>query len=199
MAREYTEEDGARCVEKTLTIRRPPIALYQAWRNLGQLPTFMEHVVSVSEAGDRSHWVVAAPGGTVEWDAEMVADIPGVIIAWRSLPEADVRNSGEVTFRRAPQGRATEVRVRLRYHPPGGALGDTVASLFGEHPAEQLDRDLQSFKQRMETGVVPTTSGQPRGTGIAADSDPLPEEDVERPAPSASREWTRISHGEAHP
>jgi uncharacterized membrane protein len=199
MAREYTEENGVRCVEKTLTVRRPPIALYQAWRNLGQLPGFMHNVVSVSEVGTKSHWVVTAPGGTMEWDAEIVADIPGVIIAWRSLEDADVRNSGEVTFRRAPQGRATEVRVRLRYEPPGGALGDKVASLAGAHPAEQLDADMLRFKQLMETGLVPSTEGQSRGTGVAADSDEQAADD-EGVAVTGSREvYSRMSHGEAHP
>jgi len=199
MAREYTEEDGTRCVEKTLTVRRPPIAIYQAWRNLGQLPTFMQNLVSVKETGSRSHWVVAAPGGTVEWDAEITADIPGVIIAWRALADADARNSGEVTFRRAPQGRATEVRVRLRYQPPGGALGDRIASLTGTHPAGQLDSDMHCFKQIMEIGLVPTSDGQPRGTGIAADSDgPAPRDDEVRVS-GATKSWTRYSHGEAHP
>ena len=96
----------------------------------------------------------APAGTTVEWDAEITKDVPGQLIAWRSVEGADVENSGVVRFDRAPGGRGTEVRVELVYDPPGGLLGAGVAKLFGEEPGQQIKGDLYRFKQVMETGEV---------------------------------------------
>ena len=52
----------------------------------------MDHLVSVRQLDDRrSHWVAKAPGRrTVEWDAEIINEIPGELIGWRPLEGADV-------------------------------------------------------------------------------------------------------------
>jgi uncharacterized membrane protein len=152
-------------VEQRVTIDRPAEELYAFWRNVENLPRFMKHLEAVYATDDqRSHWVAAAPAGrTVAWDAEIVEDRPNELIAWRSLPGADVTNSGRVLFRRAPEGRGTEVEVVLEYQPPAGILGVGVAKLFGEEPDQQVAGDLRCFKNIMETGEVPTTEGQPAG------------------------------------
>jgi uncharacterized membrane protein len=112
----------------------------------------------------RSHWKVTAPAGrTIEWDAEIVDDRPGEHIGWRSLPGATVPNAGGVTFAPAPGNRGTEVRVQLRYEPPGGAVGATFAKLMGEEPHLQAKDDLRRFKQVLETGIVIRSEGSPEG------------------------------------
>jgi uncharacterized membrane protein len=55
------------------------------------------------------------------------------------------------------------VRVDMRYRPPTGRVGATVAKLFGEEPEQQLQDDLRRFKQVMEVGDIITTEGQPAG------------------------------------
>jgi len=90
----------------------------------------------------------------VEWDAEIVEDRPNELIAWRSVEGSDVDNSGSVRFVQAPGDRGTEVHVELRYSPPGGVIGATIAKLFGEEPAQQVDADLHAFKAIMETGQL---------------------------------------------
>ena len=72
-------------VSKSVTVKRPREEVYRFWRNLENLPGFMYHVEAVSVTGDRSHWIVKAPGGTVEWDAEIVEEQPGERFTWRSL------------------------------------------------------------------------------------------------------------------
>jgi uncharacterized membrane protein len=154
-------------VEKTITINRRPEELYQFWRHLENLPRFMAHLESVQETGpQRSHWVAKAPlGQSVQWDAEIVDELPNERIQWRSLEGADVDSAGWVSFRRAPEDRGTEVEVMLQYHPPAGRLGAVIARLFGEHPEQQLRDDLHRFKQMMEAGEVATTQGQPTYCG----------------------------------
>jgi uncharacterized membrane protein len=95
----------------------------------------------------------------IEWDAETIRDDENEWIAWRSLEGSDVQNSGSVRFTPAPGARGTEVRVQLQYSPPGGALGRSVAWLFGEDPDQQVHEDLHRFKQLMETGEIPLSEG----------------------------------------
>ncbi len=143
-------------VRRDITIAKPPEEVYRFWRNFENLPRFMEHLESVQILDERrSHWRAKAPAGAgVEWDAEIIEDRPNELIVWRSLDGADVPNTGSVRFVPAPGGRGTEVNVELRYDPPGGKLGATVAKLFGEEPGQQVDGDLRRLKQVLETGEV---------------------------------------------
>jgi uncharacterized membrane protein len=167
--REGTREalGGARgvIVEEVVTISAPADRLFAFWRNLEQLPRFMDHLVSVRQIDERrSHWVAKAPGRrTVEWDAEIVNEIPRELIGWRTLEGSDVVSAGSVRFKTAAGNRGTEVRVHLQYDPPAGKVGATVAWLLGHEPSQTIREDLRRFKQLMEAGEVPTTAGQPRG------------------------------------
>lgn len=156
-------------VEKSVSIfNKSPEELYQFWHNFENLPSFMKHLKSVTVINEqRSHWVVNAPGNTtVEWDAEIVVDDPDKkLIAWSSVADATIDNSGFVRFQAGPPGRGTEVKVVLEYNPPGGIVGMTIAKLFGEEPEQQLGDDLRRFKQVMETGEIATTEGQSSGRG----------------------------------
>ena len=165
-ARPYDYFHDSIHVEVSCTIAKPAEELYRFWRDFENLPRIMRHVQSVRNFGDiRSHWVANAPAGThVEWDAEIQHDEPNRLISWRSLPEADVDNTGSVRFLPAPGGRGTEVHVILDYIPPAGFVGAAIAKLFGEEPRQQVKEDLRHFKQIMEAGEVPTIEGQPRGT-----------------------------------
>lgn len=171
-ARRHTEalnasgEEMALKGRSSITVNRPPEEVYRYWKDFENLPKFMIHLESVTPAGeDRYHWVARAPFDKyVEWDADVVDDIPNELIAWRSTGDADVPNSGSVRFRPAPGNRGTEVIVEVDYQPPGGAIGDTIARLFGEEPQQQIKDDLRRFKQVVETGEVVRSDGSPDGT-----------------------------------
>ena len=141
-------------VERTVQIARTPSELYQFWRELSNLPSFMPHLDSVLDRGEgRSHWIVKGPAGTrISWEAEIVRETPGENIAWQSLPGALVKNAGSVWFEPAHSGTATDVKVALEYLPPAGAAGALVARIFGAAPEQQLEADLTRFKQVMEDG-----------------------------------------------
>jgi uncharacterized membrane protein len=151
-----TARGAAVVVRKAITVNRPPDEVYRFWHDFENLPRFMRHVQEVRMTGDRrSHWKAnAAPGMTVEWEAEVVEDRPNELIAWRSLGPSDVSNSGFVRFAPAPAGRGTEVIVELQFGAPGGPLGAKLAKLFREAPGKQIEDDLRAFKQVIETGEV---------------------------------------------
>ncbi|HEV2837414.1 MAG TPA: SRPBCC family protein [Pyrinomonadaceae bacterium] len=151
-------------------VNREPEEVYSFWRNFENLPRFMKHLESVQELGEgRSRWTAKGPAGTtVEWEATIIADVPGEVITWRSLENADVDNAGAVRFERAPGGRGTIVRVNIQYNPPAGVIGATVAKAFGEEPEQQLDDDLRRFKQVLEIGEVVVSDATLLGTGYFA-------------------------------
>jgi len=148
----------AMLIGRTVTINRPREDLYAYWRDLRNLPNFMENVRAIRVIDDRlSRWTVAAPAGqTVEWDSIIVEDEPGRLIAWKSSQDADILNSGRIEFRDSPAGRGTEVTATILYDPPAGAAGKLVAKLFQKEPNIQARRELRRFKQLMETGEVST-------------------------------------------
>jgi uncharacterized membrane protein len=169
-------------VNKSIVVNAPAEEVYGFWRDFENLPRFMRYLESVTVTGEgRSHWVAKAPGGSVEWDAEITEDRPNRLISWRSLEGSEVETSGTVRFEPAVGGRGTVVHVQLDYSPPGGAVGALVAKLFGEDPDAQMQIDLRRFKQVIELGEIVVSDGtlvgegyteqrpaQPLGVGIGA-------------------------------
>lgn len=156
---------GAQRVNKSVTINRPADECYRFWRHVESFPTFMDNVESVKAIDERrSHWRAKGPAGSkLEWDAEITEDQLGQLLEWRSVPGGDVDNSGSVRFADAAGGRGTVVQVQMDYRPPAGKAGALIAKVFGEDPAQQVEKDLRRFKQLMETGEIATTEGQSHG------------------------------------
>jgi uncharacterized membrane protein len=142
-------------VDRAVTIASPRAEVFHFWRNFSNLPRFMKNLESVTENGsNRSHWVAKGPRGrTFEWDAVIHNEIDNELIAWRSLPGAEVDSAGSVWFKDAVNGRGTEVKVELQYNPPAGTLGALFASLWGKQPGRQIEEDLARLKRFLEGGV----------------------------------------------
>jgi uncharacterized membrane protein len=152
-------------VDAATVINASADAIYTFWRNFDNLPRFMHNLESVTvHDAMHSHWVSRGPAGSkVEWEAEIIHEVPGEVIGWRSIEGSSVKNAGSVQFKPATGGRGTEVRVELRYDPPAGRLGAAVSRLLGENPERQIREDLRRLKMILETGEVATTDGQPTG------------------------------------
>jgi uncharacterized membrane protein len=148
-------ERGIR-VRESVRIERPVDEVFRFWRRLENLPGFMDHLDSVIELDDtRSHWVAKGPAGLkVEWDAEIINEVPNEVIGWRSLPGSGVVTAGSVAFARARRGRNTQVTVHLQYAPPAGRAGALFARLFGREPSQTIREDLRRLKQVMEAGEI---------------------------------------------
>jgi uncharacterized membrane protein len=147
-------------VEESVTINRPAAELYRFWRNLENLPRFMTHLESVERITDTlSRWTAKGPGGTrVEWNAEIINEVPNQVIGWRSIEGSDVVSAGSVNFEKADPGLGTRVRVKLQYSPPGGRVGAALARLVGRDAATRIREDLRNFKQLVESGEIATSS-----------------------------------------
>ena len=85
-------DDGTVRLAAQITVGASPAEVYAFWKDLGNLPRFMGHLVSVRMTSNgRSHWKAKAPAGlTAEWDAETIEDRPNEYIAWHSLEHEPV-------------------------------------------------------------------------------------------------------------
>jgi uncharacterized membrane protein len=139
-------------VRESVRLDRPVEEVYRYWRQLENLPRFMRHVERVTESPHGfSHWVARGPGGVrVEWDAEIINDVPNRVIGWRSIPGSDLTSAGSVQFADVRNGRSTHVTVHMQYAPPAGKAGAFLATVFGRNPASVVREDLRRLKQSLE-------------------------------------------------
>lgn len=140
-------------IQKSMRVYAELDEVYSCWREIENFPRFMSHVREVRKLSDTLyHWVVDGPAGIpVEWDAEVTADVPGELIAWRTVPGSVVYSSGVVHFEPDAYG-DTRVHIRMTYRPPANAVGHTIARIFGADPRRQMDEDLARFKSYIEVG-----------------------------------------------
>jgi uncharacterized membrane protein len=143
-------------VRRAITVASTPDAAYRFWRDLGNLPKFMERLESLEVlASGRSRWRLRGPKGlALTWEAEIVEDRGSEIIRWQSVEGWDVANRGAVRFRPAPGGQGTEIAVELEYVPPAGELGRLASFLSNKALEVQLERDLRRLKQLLEVGEI---------------------------------------------
>ncbi len=136
-------------VRETIEVKASPEAAYNLWSRFEDFPRFMRNVIEVRPTSANSwHWTVAGPlGQRVEWDARVVADVPGERIAWRSI-NSDLDHRGEVRFERTASG--TRVLAIVRIILPAGPIGSIVARLTNSHPGMMVRQDLRRFKQLVE-------------------------------------------------
>jgi len=150
--------NDALIIRETMVIDRPRNEVYAAWRKLENLPQFMKHLKKVEQFDKkRSHWEANIPGGlgaTIEWEAEITEELDGEYLAWRSVWNAIIDNSGEVAFRDARVGFGTEIQATILYRPPAGDAGTTIASYFNTTFERLLREDLRSFKYIMENAII---------------------------------------------
>lgn len=139
----------------SMVINKPRHEVYAAWRNLSNLPIFMEHLTSVTEEDEvHSDWEMKIPGGlgTLRWKAEIVKEREGEMIAWSSIEGSEIKNAGKIGFRDALGGEGTMVDVVISYHAPLGKPGEKIAKLFNPMVKKMILQDIRNFKNFVEIG-----------------------------------------------
>jgi uncharacterized membrane protein len=151
--------------ETSIATGKTPEECYRFWRNIENLPRFMDSLRSVQALDERRfHWVAKGSGPRpLEWDCEITEDRPGAALAWRTLSGAEVPNAGSVIFEPLPHGRGTIVRFSVHYSPVDGQLTAGLTKLLRQDPQSKVHEDLRRFKQLLESGEIATTHGQPTG------------------------------------
>lgn len=143
-------------IREHTTIAQPVETVFAFWRSLSSLGAATRNRISVERIDDRqSRWRLrltpdSAP--LLEWTADLINEVPGKVLGWRTTGDADVVSAGSVTFMQAPGNQGTEVRVHLQYAPPLGRLGTAAATLSGHPPAALVREALRDIKRYLELG-----------------------------------------------
>jgi len=139
----------------SIEVEAPVAQVYEYWRNLENLPSFMKNIEEVRSTGpDTTHWVVKGPlGYRAEFDARTTQEKQNSAIGWNTV-DGDVQTSGQVRFQEMTPNR-TKVEVQMKFaNPPGGKAGEAVSRLTSGPKAIML-QDLKNFKDIMEGTATP--------------------------------------------
>jgi uncharacterized membrane protein len=131
-------------LEESVQIGKPAEEVFRAWSNLAQLPGLVGFIHEVRDYGTRSHWVARVEGRQVEWDAELIQNIPNQALGWKSV--SGPKHTGRISF--SPLGNDTLVHVVMNYAPPLRltTLFRPAAPVLQRH----LGQALRDFKASLE-------------------------------------------------
>ena len=165
--REAGPSGDATAVERSITVGKPADELDEFWREPERLARVVGRFAEVTAAGeDRQRWTVRGPlGRSTTWETKLVEDRPGERLRWETVAGTGLLDEGSVRFRPAPGDRGTEVTLRFRVDPPGGALGDAALKRLGVAPGALANKALRRFKSLAETGEIPTLDRNPSARG----------------------------------
>lgn len=163
--------------EHSVVVDRPITMVYDQWTQFESYPAFMDNVAAVEQLDDAlTHWKVSVAGVEREYDAQILEQRPGEVIAWQSL--SGPRQAGRVSFAPLDADR-TRVTLRLDFEPHGITenVGETVGVV-----AASVEDSLERFKDFIEDRGA--ADGGWRGTIV--DGVPLRGVDPRRPEPFRS-------------
>lgn len=143
-------------ISTSVSVNSPRMEVYDFWRKLDNLPLFMNHLKSVELMEDNlSHWTLKLPGDIADigWDAAIVFDEPGNMIAWESVPGSMISNNGKVRFIDTSDNE-TLIHVSITYQPPAGGVGAGMAHLLNPLFRKLVKEDILNFKRYMEVGHI---------------------------------------------
>jgi uncharacterized membrane protein len=154
-------------IRRALTIDRTPHDLYTFWRHIENTPLYTAHVDSAIPTGEKtSHWTGKDQSGqSVEWNVELLQDIPDRLIAWHAQGKPTTANEGKITFTPASDDRGTVATLELDFATFGGPFVSLLGSTLGKVQEYETLETLRRFKELMEAGEVPSIKGQPTGEG----------------------------------
>lgn len=143
-------------IRESVTIDKPVSDVYAYWRQLENLPTFMNHLESVQELDNiTSVWKAKGPAGigSISWKAQILMDEKDQMISWQSLPESTINNAGKVVFKQIGENK-TEIDVTISYRAPLGKPGETAAKLVNPIFENIVKSDIKNFKTHLESQSV---------------------------------------------
>jgi uncharacterized membrane protein len=156
-----SDKDGKIWVRTSALVQADADALYRKWRDVEAAPTWQEAISRVVRTGEKtSHWIMQAGEKEIEWDSEILADVPGKRIAWHAIG-GDFDSAGEVIFEPAPGNRGTVLTVLQEFR-----MGKDISlceTITHRNPKQMVIENLRHFKALAETGEIPCTQGQPHG------------------------------------
>jgi uncharacterized membrane protein len=140
-------------IERSIEVDVPVRTAYDQWTQFEDFPHFMDNVEKIEQLDDTHvRWHVSVAGADRTFETAITEQRPDERIAWTTLPDAESKHAGVVTFHRVDEGR-TRVMLQMDLEPTGAAekLGDA----FG-FTDRSVQSDLDNFKRFIEERGVET-------------------------------------------
>lgn len=153
-------------VEEHIDVGVPREVAYDQWTQYRDLGNYSKHESAEHKRDDRVSFTSKIGPSKRHWDAEVVEQVPGRRIAWRSVGGS--RNMGVVTFHRLDD-RLTRVMVQMEYHPRGAM--ETLGN-FLRMQRRRVRKDLRLFKHHIELQGKASGkgAGEVRGKGLGEET-----------------------------
>lgn len=151
---------------RSITIEdHQPQEIYNFLKDYQNLQKTMKGVEEIRPLSSQQfHWRIRLKTGLyMEWDVEIVEDIPNTMIRWQSLPQSNIDTKGIVIFSKSPTSTGTIISVSLDCDLPSGSVTGFAAILTGDDPSNMIQANLHRLKAYLETGEIPTIIGQSSG------------------------------------
>ena len=143
-------------IHKRIDVDVPVRTAYDQWTQFEDFPRFLDGVKEVRQLDDkRVYWCAEILGKQLDWEAEIIQQIPDQRITWRSTSGAV--NGGSIAFTPIDEDRSS-IEVHMEFQPEGTT--EAIGSAFGIVSA-RIDKDLERFKEFIESRHQAT--GQWRG------------------------------------
>jgi uncharacterized membrane protein len=140
-------------LRESVQVDQPVEQVYRYWRDMENLPRFIQHLESVQPLdATRSRWTAKAGEqvGPITWEAEILFERQNQLIVWRSLPGSSVESQVVVEFTPDQENKSTELVLQLIYAPPQGEPAAGLAAyqqMFQSSPEAEIQQDLERFKE----------------------------------------------------
>jgi uncharacterized membrane protein len=154
-------------IEEHIDVGVPRQVAYDQWTQYRELGQYSKKESAEPKREDRVSFTSKIGPSRRQWDADIVEQVPGKRIAWRSVGGAE--NMGVVSFHEL-DGRLTRVMVQMEYHPHG--LFETVGN-FLRMQRRRVRKDLKLFKHfiEMRGDATGKGAGAVEGKGLTQETD----------------------------
>jgi uncharacterized membrane protein len=153
---------SSEAITRSVTINKPRaevLAFFKAPQNIGPLIPWVDSVEALS--ADTSVWKASAPlNRTLQWTLSLSHEDQNAL-RWTTGADTAWQHEVTASFKEAPGGRGTEVKVVVVGRPPLGKIGYAVASATAQFTDKALLNLMHSVKQQLETGEVSTSHMRP--------------------------------------
>jgi len=132
--------DGKK-LETSIVVKAAPEDVYRVWRDIENLPQIFPYLKLVEvKSATCSRWVLQPPPGPkmIQWDSEIIEDIPGEMISWKTVGDSDIQHSGSVWFQQLPFDQGCAVRLHVIYALGEGPWEILLEKLIENKSAEAL-------------------------------------------------------------
>jgi uncharacterized membrane protein len=148
---QFPEAESLKIIERSVVIQRAPQDVYAYWRDLTNLPEFMQRVQSVEIVdAEFSRWTIKAPLGVqLHWTIQILSESAPHDIAWCARDGARIRHQGIVEVKNSTVSHGTQATLRLRLSPPDPFIRVAMA-LTGWSIESEVEISLQRLKERLE-------------------------------------------------